>query len=248
LRLGNLMSINKIISKCRLLLSDFGKFGWVAVLTTVMPIFGSMLLLTVIYQIAPWLQANKEIGILVFVLFMTLFSGLALMAINVLGIVSGFAFAFQLGLLAQIFGIVGASTVMFLLSNRFASGNLLTTIERKPKIKAIHKALIKENFIKTFLIITLLRLSPAMPFAVTNFAIAAAGVSFKTFILGTLIGMTPRAVAVVFVGSSLSELDFSSPQDYWTLILGIVATILAVLIIGFFSKKALQNLTAEEAH
>jgi uncharacterized membrane protein YdjX (TVP38/TMEM64 family) len=242
------MQLKQIQIQFKSFLKDFGKFGSLAGLTMLMPIFGSVLLLTSVYQIAPWLQENKETGVLIFVFFMTVVSGLALMATNVLGIVSGFAFDFQVGLTAQILGILGASTLMFLLSNRFASANFSSTIEKRPKMKAIHSALTRENFYKTLLIITLIRLSPAMPFAVTNFAIAAAGVSFKTFIFGTIIGMIPRASAVVFVGSSLTELNFNNPQESWVLILGIAATILSVIVVGYFSKKALENLTMQPAN
>jgi uncharacterized membrane protein YdjX (TVP38/TMEM64 family) len=225
---------------------DFGKIGAVAGITTVMPIVGSMFLLTVVYQISPWLQENKEIGVLIFVVFMTIFSGLALLATNILGIVSGFAFDFTIGIVAQIVGLAGASTLMFLLAKRYASKNFLSIIEEKPKLKAIHHALLNESVFKTLLIITLIRLSPAMPFAVTNFIISASGVSFKTFILGTVLGMTPRASAVVFVGSSLSELNFSQPQESWLLILGIAATILSVLAIGTISRRALNNLILKQ--
>jgi uncharacterized membrane protein YdjX (TVP38/TMEM64 family) len=235
----------KLFDKIKNIIKDFGKFGSVAGLTMVMPIFGSAILLATAYQFAPWLQANKETGFVVFISLMTVFSGLALMAINVLGIISGFAFHFELGLLAQFIGILGASTLMFVIAKRFASQNLLFTIGKKPKLQAIHNALVRENFYKTLSIITLLRLSPAMPFAVTNFSIAAAGVSFKTFILGTAIGMTPRAVAVVFVGSSLSELSFTTPRESGFIIFGIVSTVVAVFVVGYFSRKALQNITTQ---
>lgn len=226
---------------------DFGKIGGIALLTTFLPIVGSMFLLTVVYQISPWLQENREVGVVIFVTFMTILSGVALLATNILGIVSGFAFDFQMGIVAQLLGIIGASTVMFLLAKRYASKNFLSTIDQKPKLKAIHHALLNENVFKTLLIITLIRLSPAMPFAVSNFIISASGVTFRTFILGTILGMTPRASALVFVGSSLSELDFSEPQESWMLILGIGATILAVIVVSVVSKRALNNLIVEQS-
>lgn len=225
---------------------DFGKIGSVAGITAVLPIAGSTLLLTFVYQIGPWLQEHQWFGVFMFVSFMTVFCGLALLATNILGIVSGFAFDFQMGILAQLTGIIGASTLMFLISKRYASKKFLSIIDRKPKFKAIHNALLNENFFKTILIITLIRLSPAVPFSLTNFLVSASGISFKTFILGTFLGMVPRASALVFVGSSLSELDFSQPQESWLLVLGIIATILAVCIIGILSKKALSNMVIEK--
>lgn len=228
-------------------IKDFGKIGSLAGITTFLPIIGSTLLLTIIYQISPWLQENKEIGLVCFVVLMSILSGFALLATNILGIVSGFAFDFQAGLLAQLTGIIGASSIMYLLAQKYASKNFLNIIQEKPKLKAIHTALTNENIWKTLLIIFLIRLTPVMPFAVTNLMISAAGVSFKTFIVGTILGMLPRASAIVFVGSSLSELNFSQPQESWVIILGIVATISSIIVVSVISKRALNRLTLEEA-
>jgi uncharacterized membrane protein YdjX (TVP38/TMEM64 family) len=237
------MILNKIINKLKTIKKDFGKVGSMAGITMFLPIIGSAILLLAVYEIGPWLQENKEIGVFIFVVVMSVFSGLALLATNVLGIVSGFAFDFQIGIAAQLIGIIGASTIMFFLAKRYAGKDLQTTVEQKPKLKAIQTALLNESFFRTLLIITLIRLSPAMPFALTNFTLSAAGVSLKTFLLGTVLGMLPRSSAIVFVGSSLSELNFSQPQESWMLILGIIATVLAVVVVGMFSKRALEQIT-----
>lgn len=240
------MKLEHLQKKLTEIRKDFGKIGGMTGVTVVLPTIGSLLMLTVIYQISPWLQNNQQIGFLFFVSFMTIFSGLALIATNILGVVSGFAFDFQIGVVAQMTGLVGASTLMFLLTSRYISKNFLATIEKKPKLKAIHHALLNESVFKTLLIITLIRLSPAMPFAGTNFIISASGVSFRTFILGTILGMSPRATALVFVGSSLSELNFSEPQEAWLVILGIVATILSIIVISIVGKRALNKLIVEQ--
>lgn len=241
------MKFTKSFITLKNLYGDFGRFGSLAGLTMALPTVGSLLLLAVVYQIGPWLQENKEIGVFLFVAVMTVFSGLALLATNILGVVSGFAFDWHIGIPAQILGITGAATVMFFLAKRYASDNLRSTIEQKPKLKAIHAALLTESTIKTLLIITLIRLSPAFPFAATNFVVSASGVSFKTFILGTILGMLPRSSAIVFVGSSLSDLNFSQPQDSWVLLLGIAATIITVIAVSMISKKALNNLTLQHS-
>ncbi len=222
---------------------DFGKVGGMAGITMFLPIIGSAILLVAVYEIGPWLRQNKEIGVVVFVVGMSIFSGLALLATNVLGIVSGFAFDFQVGVAAQMLGLIGASTIMFYPAKRFAGTNLQSTVEQKPKLKAIQAALLNESFFRTLLIVTLIRLSPAMPFALTNFTLSAAGVSLKIYLSGTVLGMLPRTSAIVFVGSSLSELNFSEPQEAWMLILGIIATVLAVAVVGIFSKRALEQIT-----
>lgn len=241
------MRFTKNFIKLKNLYRDFGRIGSLAGLTMVLPAAGSLLLLAGVYQAGPWLQENKEVGVFLFVVFMTIFSGLALLATNVLGIVSGFAFDWHIGIPAQILGIIGAATLMFYVSRRYAHGNMSSIIERKPKLKAIHTALLTESTIKTLLIITLIRLSPAMPFAATNFMMSASGVPYKTFLSGTILGMLPRSSAIVFVGSSLSELNFSQPQESWMLIIGIAATVAVVIVVSMIAKRALDNLTLEQS-
>jgi uncharacterized membrane protein YdjX (TVP38/TMEM64 family) len=239
-----------MITRIKTFLSGFtqglGKVGSMAGVTVFLPMLGSAILLYSVYELGPWLKDHRELGVVIFVVAMWFLSGLALMATNVLGLVGGFAFDFPLGLLAQMLGIAGAATLMYLIARRYATADLLKSLDGKPRFQAVHRALLNENLPRTLLIVTLIRLSPAMPFAVTNFLLSAAGVTPLVFIVGTLAGMLPRASALVYVGSSLTELNFSEPTQSWTLILGMVATVVAVLVIGAISKRALTNLTAQQ--
>nr|MDQ3323164.1 VTT domain-containing protein [Acidobacteriota bacterium] len=118
-------------------------------------------------------------------------------------------------------------------------------LARHEKAEILHKALLGKNFKRAALVITLLRLSPAMPFALTNLLMTAARVPLSAFLIGTLIGMLPRSAAVVFFGAGLSELDFNEPFNIWTFVFGFVATLLSVIVISYFSKQALAKMTAE---
>lgn len=239
--------MKKIYEKIKELKAEFGKIGFWAAFSLVMPIFGLTAFVGVIYSVSPWLQANRTEGILAFILSVSVLAGLAILPTNIVGMVSGWAFDFQFGLLAMLGAIGGALAINYSVSKRLAGENFQEVIENKPKLKAIHSSLLTESFFKTLLIIVLLRLSPAVPFAATNFVISASGVSMKTFLLGTLLGYLPRTSATVFVGSSLTVLNFNQPQESWMIILGIVATIAATIIIGVISKRALNRLTLENA-
>jgi uncharacterized membrane protein YdjX (TVP38/TMEM64 family) len=85
-----------------------------------------------------------------------------------------------------------------------------------------------------------------MPFALTNFLMAAARVPLKSFIVGTFVGMLPRSSAVVFVGAGVSELTFDNPQNSWLIVFGIIATIISIIVIGRIAKRALERLTAKQ--
>jgi uncharacterized membrane protein YdjX (TVP38/TMEM64 family) len=224
---------------------DYGVIGSMTGYTAIMPIVGSTILLGTMYEIGPWLQSNRAVGAALVVATMSALAGVALIATNILGFVSGFAFGFPLGLATYIGGIFGASSVMFVIAKRFGSSGLQPLIARRPRLRVVHRALLDENAARTLLVLVLIRLSPAIPFAATNFVVSAAGVSFSLFAFATVIGMLPRAAAVVFVGASLSELDFDRPQESWIVILGIAATVFAIAFISFFARRALRRISSD---
>jgi uncharacterized membrane protein YdjX (TVP38/TMEM64 family) len=202
-------------------------------------------LLTFGYPVGGWLKENWEIGSGVYVLGIIIFCGLSLLPTNVIGLIGGWAFTFDLGITLLIAGICGAALMSFLIHTRIAGDALPQVFEHHPKANAIYQALLGERLWRTTLIIFLLRLSPAMPFALTNFLMASARVPVKAFLMGTFFGMLPRSSAVVFVGSGLSELSFDTNEDSWVIIFGIAATVITVLIISFIAKRALGRLAPE---
>lgn len=236
--------MRKFVEKIRHAIVEYGVIGSMTGYTAVMPIVGSTLLMGSMYAIGPWLKSNWEMGVLIVIATMTALAGVALIATNILGFVAGFAFDFPLGLATYVCGIFGSSTVMFILAKRFASRGVRPLIERRPKLSAVHGALLNESALRTLVILILIRLSPAIPFAATNFVTAAAGVSFPVFAAATVIGMLPRAAAVVFVGSSLSHLDLNRPQETWSIVIGVAATVLAIVAVSIFSRRALRGIAA----
>jgi uncharacterized membrane protein YdjX (TVP38/TMEM64 family) len=237
----------KFLKKIREFKKDYGKIGFWAAFAMVMPIIGLTLFLGTIYRISPWLEANPSVGVPTFILTISLMSGFAILPTNIVGMTSGWAFGFPLGLLTMLAAIGGAVAINFFISRKLAGKNFDQVIKEKPKLNAIHEALLEGNLLKVILIIVLLRLSPATPFAATNFMISASGVSMKAFLFGTVLGYIPRTSATVFVGSSLSQLNFNQPKESWLIILGIIATVAATIVIAVLSKRALRRLTAEQA-
>lgn len=237
----------RFIEKINNLRKEYGKIGFWAVFAMVMPIIGLSALLGVIYKVGPWLEANPKIGVPAFIVSISILSGFAILPTNIVGMTSGWAFGFPLGLFTMLSAIGGAVAINYFVSKWLAGKKFKETLQEKPKLNAIHEALLEGNVWKVILIIILLRLSPATPFAATNFLISASGVSMKSYILGTVLGYIPRTSATVFVGSSLSQLNFDQPKESWLIILGIVATIIATIVIGVLSKRALNKLTLQES-
>lgn len=218
-----------------------------ALVSMFLPMLGSAALIIFIVPIGNWLQENWQAGTLVFIAGTFFFCGLALLPTNVIGIVSGWAFGFWLGLLVLIIGIVGSAFISFLINSRISGKRLPEVAEKYPRTSAIYKALLREKFWKTTLIIFLLRVSVVTPFAFTNFFLASAKVPVRAFLLGTGGGMLPRSAAMAYVGSGLSALDVKNTTEVTTLVIGIAATILSVVVIAYLSRRALDRVTLNDA-
>lgn len=236
----------KFVKKINEFHKDFGKIGFWTIVAVVMPIIGLSVFIGTIYKVSPWLEANPKIGVPAFIISIAILSGLAILPTNIVGMTSGWAFGFPLGLFTMLSAIAGAVTINFFVSRKIGRKNFKHLLNEKPKLKAIHEALLDSNFAKVVTIIILLRLSPATPFAATNFMLSASGVPMKSYISGTILAYIPRTAATVFVGSSLSRLNFDQPSESWILILGIIATIVTTIVIGVLSKRALNRLTDEK--
>ena len=233
-----------LAGKIKRTLKSLGHLTPMAAVSALLPIAGSTVLLLVAVPLGTWLRTNWEAGSVLFVVGTLIFCGLALLPTNVIGIVSGWAFSFELGILLLMIGIVGAAFISFLINSRISSGKLQKLTEKHPKADAIHNALLEESFWRTTLIVFLVRMSVIMPFALTNFLMASARVPVRSYLLGTTLGMLPRSSAMVFVGAGLSQLDLENVGDSWPFLWGIAATVVSFIIIGVMSKKALDSVTS----
>lgn len=210
---------------------------------TFLPMAGSAFLITFLPEIGGWLRESWLIGLFLAFLGIIVFCGLALLPTNVIGILCGWAFGFPIGLLVLITGTVTASVISFALSTRISGDQLPGLLKRRPRLHAIHTALLREDLRRTTLIIFLLRVSVVMPFALTNLLLAASRVNLNAYIVGTTLGHLPRAAAVAFIGSGLYELNLADTRDATIFGIGVAVTIVSIIVIGMLSRKALERTT-----
>ena len=222
---------------------ELGNLTPIALVTTFLPFVGSGVLLSFAVPLGYWLRENWQEGVPYYLAGVLFFCGLSMLPTNVIGLLGGFAFGFELGIAVLITGIVGAATLSFLIHNKIVGDRLPHVFDAHPKAKAVYEALVGQSIWRTTLVIFLLRLSPAMPFALTNFLMASARVPLKSYVVGTFLGMLPRSSAVVIVGSGLSELTLDNAENTWLLVFGIVATIITVIILSRIAKRALEHIT-----
>lgn len=83
-------------------------------------------------------------------------------------------------------------------------------LEDYPNFAKIDRAIGKEGFKLMFL----LRLSPLLPFALSNYLYGASSIDFSSFFFGTLFGFAPGTLAFVYSGYFGKELSGGAQGSY----------------------------------
>ncbi|EPS58261.1 hypothetical protein M569_16555, partial [Genlisea aurea] len=134
-----------------------------------------------------------------YALFVAVYAGLEILALPAIPLTmsAGLLFGSLIGtILVSISGTIAAS-VAFLIARYFARERILKLVEGNEKFLAIDKA-IGEN---GFRVVTLLRLSPLLPFSLGNYLYGLTSVKFLPYVLGSWLGMLPGTWAYVTAGA-----------------------------------------------
>lgn len=226
-----------------------GPAGILAVFSAVMPLVGSVVLFWKIQDIGEWLSLQGVAGRLAYVAAFAFLAGMALMPTYALALLGGWAFGLAAGFPAALAGFVGAAAIGHEISRRASGDRVIRLIDEQPRWRAVVDSLVHGSFGKSLAIVTLVRLPPNSPFAITNLVMASTKVGGIPYILGTLIGMAPRTALAVAIGAGIQNLTSDAVADarrryiFW----GIGAAVAVVLIIGQMAKRALERLSAPGA-
>jgi uncharacterized membrane protein YdjX (TVP38/TMEM64 family) len=214
-----------------------------AVIAVALPPAGGFLLLGTLGQVGPWLASHQAAGVGLYVLGFAVLAGLALLPTYAQAVLGGFAFGMTLGLPTALLGFFGAAMLAYAIARRATGEEVLQTIDEHPKLSLLRKALLGRGWLKTLWVITLIRLPPNSPFALTNVALASLRVPRSAYALGTLLGMAPRTAVAVYLGAGLSQLTFENLASGVWFYVGIVVTIAVVIVLGVMSQRALRAMS-----
>ncbi|XP_050366795.1 uncharacterized protein LOC126785217 [Argentina anserina] len=183
-----------------------------------------------------------------YALFVAVYAGLEILAIPAVPLTmsAGLLFGTVTGsILVSLSGTVAAS-VAFLIARYFARERILKLVEGNKKFLAIDKA-IGEN---GFRVVTLLRLSPLLPFSLGNYLYGLTSVKFVPYVLGSWLGMLPGTWAYVSAGAFgraiiQEESDVGLPGgtgQLLTLAAGLLITALAAAYVTRLAKDAVKDI------
>jgi uncharacterized membrane protein YdjX (TVP38/TMEM64 family) len=204
-----------------------------------------------------WIVTNTAIGALAFVL-VYIFCTVLFIPGSLLTIGAGVAFGSALGLgpgtavgvvvvwLGASIGSISAFMVGRYLLKDWVKGKM----NQYATLMAVYSAFETQGLKITFLC----RLSPIIPFAVFNYIMGITGVTFRSYVIGTIIGILPGTTAYVFIGAALGvattngrlECKPDTTLQTTLLVVGGIATFLVVLLISYYAKKELNAIIAKQ--
>lgn len=203
------------------------------------------LLLWNLDPISTWLRSMEPWGWLIYVAVFIVSAGIGFLPTYGQSLLGGWVFGFALGFPGAMLGFVGGSVIGYAIAQGVSKHKVEEVLDANPKAHAIREALIGHGFWRTLWVVTLIRLPPNSPFALTNLVLASSGVRFLPYLIGTAIGLAPRTGIVAFAAALGSKRakniqEFILNQEWWVTALGVTITVLALGILVFIAERALK--------
>lgn len=225
-----------------------GPAGYLAIIASTLPPLGGFVLIGLSGNyVAPWLRQHGTYGAVIYAAGFTLLAGFALLPTYAQSLLGGWAFGLKVGVLGALAGFAGASCIAYAIARRAAGDRVIGIINEHPKWRAVYEALLGRGFWRTLGIVTLIRIPPNSPFALTNLVMAATRVPLSIYLIGTVVGMAPRTAAVVYLGTQLKDWNAEGPSSKWGFAISVVVTIVVVGVVGHIANKALAKFTGAGA-
>ena len=165
---------------------------------------------------------------------------------SILTIGAGFAFGLWKGFLAISAGATFGASLAFLVARFFAREKIEAIARRNETFRKIDNAIGKEGAMLIFL----LRLSPVIPFNLSNYFYGLTAVRFWPYVLASWIGMMPGTFLYVYIGAA-GKAAVSAAADgeemkhgwqYWTFTgVGLAATIVVTVWVTKIARDALRD-------
>lgn len=228
--------------------------GILGVLWATLPAAGGFYLLAKIGAIAELLEGAGSRGVAIYVAAFALASGLGLVPTYALSVLGGWLFGAKTGGAAALLGFTGGALVGWLVSRLVAQDRLRELCESHPKARVVRDALIGRGWLRTLGIVALLRVPPNMPFALSNLAMAGAGVPLSAYLPGTLIGMAPRTILMVAFAAAAASRGARDIQSFvkesdgkWLFIAGVATLVVVLAILARIGQAALRRAIVPKA-
>jgi uncharacterized membrane protein YdjX (TVP38/TMEM64 family) len=220
--------------------SGFARYGkWALLLLAVIALGAAWRFLPV----AEWVNAFnawvEQRGVWGYLIFIAAYAAATVLFFpgSLMTIGAGLAFGLWRGFVVVSIGSTLGASLAFLIARYFVRGRVEHAARENPKFAAIDEAIGREGW----KMVALLRLSPLLPFNLSNYLYGVTKVGFWPYVGASWAGMLPGTFLFVYIGAAGKEASSGSSAGPWKWVLfgaGLVATIIVTVWISRVAKKA----------
>jgi uncharacterized membrane protein YdjX (TVP38/TMEM64 family) len=162
----------------------------------------------------------------------------------VLTLGAGFLFGLGWGVVVVSIASTIAAALAFLIARYLARGAVERLARKNPKFSAIDHAIGKEGW----KIVALLRLSPLVPFSLSNYLYGLTSVRFVPYLATSWAAMLPATLVYVYLGAAGRTIGEKtrSPWEWALLGAGLAATAAVTILLTRVARKELAKEALEE--
>jgi len=158
----------------------------------------------------------------------------------VLTLAAGYAFGLGWGIVIVSLASTTAAGLAFLIARYLARARVEKLARRNSRFAALDKAVGRSGW----KVVGLLRLSPLIPFSLSNYLYGLTAVRFLPYVVASWVGMLPATVLYVYLGAagrSIGEEGERSPWEWVLLGAGLLATAAVTVLLTRLAKKELKG-------
>lgn len=205
-------------------------------------LFGSV---TRLEAMRDWIIAQGSVAPWVAGALMVVTTGSAVLPTYALSFVMGAMFGFAEGGLVAMVGVTAGSLIGYAWGGLLARGRVMQVIDRYERASIVRRALIDRSLLDETKIVGLIRFPPNSPFALTNLVMSSTSVRLIPYTIGTCIGIAPRTLFAVWLGteaSGLAEAQSAGGRERVVvgLVIGIAVFFVVYKILSGWAREALQ--------
>lgn len=187
-----------------------------------------------------WVQKLGALGVVIFIAAYALATVLFLPG-WIFTVAAGLVYGVIGGTAVALSGAIIGSSLAFLCGRYLVRKRIESATKGNKKFKAIDNAIGQQGW----KIIGLLRLSPLIPFNLSNYFYGVTAVKFLPYVLASAVGMLPGTLLYAYLGGAgkagLSGGSGQSPLKYVLLGVGLLATIAVTIFVSHIAKNALAR-------
>jgi uncharacterized membrane protein YdjX (TVP38/TMEM64 family) len=219
----------------------------IALLTIIIALFLAMRFLPVqqwLGSFNDWVGHMGAVGVFVFVLVYAVATVLMAPG-SILTIGAGFALGLWKGFLAVSAGATFGASLAFLVARFIAREKIEAIAQRNEKFRNLDRAIGDQGAKLIFL----LRLSPVIPFNLSNYFYGLTAVRFWPYVLASWIGMMPGTFLYVYIGTAGKAAVAAAAGgetakhswQYWAFLgVGLAATVIVTIWVTKIARDALK--------